>query len=127
MNENKHDNMYILTEKAYQDYIHFVKDNINEKFSISELKLNRNIRAGEFLRTTRTNISVYGFGFLRIGVRDGHIIFVDNYVSPAANIDRELKSRLDIEWGLIKEEEIDPKYEGVTILHKLMGWFKLHN
>jgi hypothetical protein len=125
------DKWFKLTKSGYGDYISFVSGNKEDSFILAEKKLNRNIRAGKYLRTKSTNILVYGFGYLRIGLRDNHIIFVENHVKPSISINRELKDELDIKYGIkpieFKDEEIQPVYEGVGMFYKIMKMFGLHS
>jgi hypothetical protein len=123
-----------LTRSAYNDYITFVNGNGDDSFELSEKKLNRNIQCGSYVNTRENNIEIYGYGGLRLGLRDGCILFVENRVKPYVEIDRELKDKLDIEYGLkvaeVKEvvkEDIKIDYEGVSFLHKIMKMVGLHN
>jgi hypothetical protein len=124
-----------LTRSAYNDYITFVNGNENDSFELSEKKLNRNIQCGSYINTRENNIEIFGYGGLRLGLRDGRILFVENRVKPYIEIDRELKDKLDIEYGLkvaeakeeVVKEYVKIDYKGIGFLHKIMKIVGLHN
>lgn len=120
--------IFRISDEVYDYYISEVKNNKNESRDIATKKLSRNVHcskcAGE-----RDGKSLHYYGNLALLVKDDEIVWIHNYRDKINNfnIDFELKNKLDMEFGLVEPEEIDPKYEGVSILHKVMAWFGLHN
>jgi hypothetical protein len=123
-----------LTRSAYNDYITFVNGNENDSFELSEKKLNRNIQCGSYINTRENNIEIFGYGGLRLGLRGGCILFIENRVKPYIDIDRELKDKLDVEYGLkvaenkkIIKEDVKIDFQGISFLHKIMKMVGLHS
>jgi hypothetical protein len=99
MEEYRHE-WYRITKTVLQDYKTMVNDNEKEDDLTIYKKINRNIRCGIYLHDYK-EFQVYGYGCLRLAVRDGNVVWIDNCRKPVP-INRELKEKLDNVWGLNK-------------------------
>lgn len=119
---------YRVTKSALEDYRQFVNGNKNEENMMCYKKINRNIRCGRLVFERESGTMVIGYGSMRIGVRDNHVLWIENRIYPVVPINYELKDKLDIEWGIKTIEDIKPKeIETVPVKHefKNMNMFSM--
>lgn len=99
--------IYKVSQNAYEYYIHNVKDNENASYDLVCRKLTRNIMLGKKM-PDKENKRLYFYGNLAILIRNGEIVWLNNYKDKYHNftVDKAKYDKLNRKLGITENNNI---------------------